>query len=225
MSTTIAVRVAFLSVAVLVLGACRSSGDAPAGSVPATPPVPVPTTSSPSSPPSSEAPTSTAVPTTGSPATTSTTSNPPTTSGSPTNDLAEGSGCTPGRESGLPDGYWYGSVASTAGDSIAFDLACWFSGEAAATAAAEDGQESPPPNDYYVRDERDFLRTLPVADGAEVHWYASGDPNDARTSSYPDWIDARNQVAVDLGIPQYPFGIWLTVEGGVVTAIGEQWVP
>jgi hypothetical protein len=34
---------------------------------------------------------------------------------------------------------------------ITFDLIQFFTGEAATKAAAEDGEESPPPNDYYIR--------------------------------------------------------------------------
>ena len=75
---------------------------------------------------------------------------------------------------------------------ITFDLIQFFTGEAATKAAAEDGQESPPPNDYYIRNVNSRLRTLPVRSGApitecarrRVHWQLDqgrlGDPGRAR---------------------------------------------
>jgi hypothetical protein len=101
---------------------------------------------------------------------------------------------------------------------VRVDLACWFSGEQAALAATEDGEESPPPNDYYVRNENPALRTLPVAPGATVRWYPElGDPNSPVTTPYPDWSAARAGGGV--------FGVWITTVGGAVTAAEEQWVP
>jgi hypothetical protein len=55
-----------------------------------------------------------------------------------------------------------------AGRTVTVDLVQWFTGEAATKAAAEDGEESPPPNDYYVRNVNPRLRTLPVASGARL---------------------------------------------------------
>ena len=51
---------------------------------------------------------------------------------------------------------------------ITFDLIQFFTGDAATKAAAEDGEESPPPNDYYIRNVNPRLRTLPVATGARL---------------------------------------------------------
>jgi len=51
---------------------------------------------------------------------------------------------------------------------VTFDLIQWFTGEAATKAAAEDGKESPPPNDYYIRNVNSRLRTLPVAADAPI---------------------------------------------------------
>jgi hypothetical protein len=51
---------------------------------------------------------------------------------------------------------------------IKFDLIQFFTGEAATKAAAEDGKESPPPNDYYIRNVNSRLRTLPVRSDAPI---------------------------------------------------------
>jgi hypothetical protein len=54
------------------------------------------------------------------------------------------------------------------GRRITFDLIQFLTGEAAIKAAAEDHQESPPPNDYYIRNVNPRLRTLPVRSGATI---------------------------------------------------------
>ena len=135
-----------------------------------------------------------------------------------TNQLAEGSGCTPG-DGALPDGSWFGYVEAVSAGSVEFDLACWFSGNAANAAALEDGEtEVPVPNDYYVRNQNRALRSVPVADGATVVWLEDPDPSRPTTSDYPTWRAARD------GRTDLP-GVWLTVAGGEVTEISEQYVP
>lgn len=98
-------------------------------------------------------------------------------------------------------------------------LACWFEGEEAVLAAAEDGEESPPPNDYHTRNDHDLLRVQPVADGAEVVWYPDpGDPDSVEIILYAEWwqvrLDRRFQLAA-----------WLNIDDGLVVSIEEQWVP
>ncbi len=189
------------------------------------------TTSSTTSPPetttTAPATTSTSYPTTSTnsaSSTTSTTDNITTTSVAaplpttppPGPDGAAGSGCTPGGET-LADGVWFGLVTGADEHQLEFDLACWFTGDAAATAAAEDGQESPPPNDYYVRNANPLIRTLPVDPAAQVLWYPDGDPNSFSTGGYADWLAGRDGT--------FPFGVWVRVQSGRVVTITEQWVP
>ncbi len=191
---------ALLGALVVLLAACVSAE--------ATPPTTNPTVTT----------TTTPVTTTTAPVTTSTTA-PTTTAPVDTNSLAEGSGCTPGTADSLPDGEWFGLVDEAAAEEIDFDLACWFSGDAAARAAAEDGQESPPPNDYYVRNVNPTLRTLSVADDASVTWLPSpGDPATEETVSYSDWLDGRQA-------RDFQPGVWLTIEDGAIVDIREQYVP
>ncbi|MDP9495121.1 MAG: hypothetical protein M3P87_07765 [Actinomycetota bacterium] len=132
-------------------------------------------------------------------------------------DLAEGSGCTPG-EGPLPDGLWFGFVTSRTEETLDFDLACWFTGDAATRAAAEEGQESPPPNDYYVRNTNPEIRTITIGDLVEVGFFPDGDPNNQMEIDYDDWagmVAARG----------YELGTWLAIEEGVIAEIQEQWVP
>lgn len=157
-----------------------------------------------------EATTTTTVATTATTETTTTTVD--------TNALAEGSGCTPGTPDTLPDGRWFGFVADGGADAILFDLACWFVGDAAVLAAAEDSEESPPPNDYYIRNANPDLRALPVVPDTMVTWYPSeGDPTSEDVVPFEDWLVARSG--------EYPLGVWVTTEDGRIVAIDEQWVP
>jgi hypothetical protein len=132
-------------------------------------------------------------------------------------DGAEGSGCS-APEGRLPDGLWYGLVAAADDDSIEFDLACWFSGQAAVDAAAEDGAESPPPNDYYVRNASSATRGVAVADRAQVVSYPTGDPDSEQEGTFADYREVLAERGPVLGA-------WIVVEGGEVTALREQWTP
>lgn len=208
----------------LVVGlvACGSGDDSALEEILTGTTVEATTTSGPvtSAPTSTSAPstTSTASTSTTAPTTTSTTAAPTTTTGPTSGARPEGSGCTPGTPDTLPDGRWFVSVDEARPAEVRVDLACWFSGEQAALAATEDGEESPPPNDYYVRNENPALRTLPVAPGATVRWYPElGDPNSPVTTPYADWSAARAGGGI--------FGVWITTVGGAVTAAEEQWVP
>jgi hypothetical protein len=110
-------------------------------------------------------------------------------------------------------------VTSADAASIEFDLACWFVGDAAVLATAEDGEESPPPNDYYIRNVNPQLRTIPVASDANASWLPNlGDPV-AQVGPYADWLIGR---AARTG---YQPGIWVTITGGEATFVEEQWVP
>jgi len=136
-----------------------------------------------------------------------------------TDDGADGSGCTPASSDTLADGRWYGMVAAAGDAELTFDLACFFTGEAAVVAAAEDGEESPPPNDYHVRNANDLLRTFEVSADASVTWYPDGgSPSDVATVDYGQWRIDRQGRGFDLAV-------WLTISTGAVVEIEEQWVP
>ncbi|MDP9145715.1 MAG: hypothetical protein M3N43_13670 [Actinomycetota bacterium] len=150
--------------------------------------------------------------------TTTATSGETTTTSSANVDGSEGSGCTPGTDGTLPEGHWFGFVVSTAADSIEFDLACWFSGQAAIDAAAEDGEESPPPNDYYIRNQNELTRTVVVWSDVTVLFYPTGDPTSETEGTFEEWTDAAS-------VRGYFFGVWLDVIDGEARMITEQWVP
>ena len=103
---------------------------------------------------------------------------------------------------------------------VTFDLLQWFEGEAAAKAAAEDGEESPPPNDYYIRNVNPRLRTLPVATGARLTL--------TRQTLGQGGGNAAGGVPVDLAAlaangRDHLF--WATVQGGRIQRLEEQYIP
>ncbi|MGD2059973.1 MAG: hypothetical protein PVF87_03840 [Acidimicrobiia bacterium] len=168
-------------------------------------------------PTTAPADTTTTAPTSTTTAALTTTTTIPTTTTTKDPRAPEGSGCTPGSEV-LPDGEWYGAISAFDDQTISFDLACLFTGEAAVAASAEDGEESPPPNDYYVRNQNDEVRVLMVDADTPVTWYTSGDPNDEVTGTYAEWI-------AFLATQEFHLGVWVTIESGSVTEIAEWWVP
>jgi len=188
----------------ILLGAC-SGGGASDNSTTTTPPET--TTSS----------IALATTTTQQPATTTSTAASTTTTTVVDALAPEGAGCTPGTDD-LPNGLWYGLVADFDADGISFDLACFFRGDAATAAADEDGEESPPPNDYYVRNQNEQLREMEIAADTSVLWYLSGDPSDSQQGTFSEWIEF-------LETQDFRLSIWVTISDGEVEDIEEQWVP
>ena len=99
---------------------------------------------------------------------------------------------------------------------ITFDLVQWYSGEDAAREAAKDHQESPPPNDYYVRNVNPKLRTLPTAAGASIT------VNNLLQTQQPMPVTLARLASLTHG--RGPV-FWITVRHGQVQKISEQWVP
>lgn len=197
-------RALFRAITLFLVIACTGSADDPGSTTqPSVTTTAVPATTTVPSTPATTVATAT-----------TTASLPPTT----LPDGPSGSGCAPGDAVALPEGEWFGLVESASASGIEFDLACWFVGEAAVEAAAEDGEESPPPNDYYVRNDNPLLRSIPVPPDLEVIWYPTGDPTSEATVAFSDWVDG----VIGRGLQ---FGVWIEVIDGEVFSMREQWVP
>lgn len=140
----------------------------------------------------------------------------------PGSDSATGSGCAPGDDD-LPDGVWFGVMKAVSDVDIGFDLACWFSGDAANEAAAEDGfEEIPVPNDYYIRNEVDTLRTVPVDPDAVIHWYPAGGNLELSVIPWGEWVDDPEGF---IDCPGEWCIAWLYINDGVVTEVVQQYTP
>jgi hypothetical protein len=105
---------------------------------------------------------------------------------------------------------------------ITFDLIQFFTGEAATKAAAEDGEESPPPNDYYIRNVNSRLRTLPVRSDAPITVNVLAAPSTgSSTKDVSVTLDELAGYFPNSGTA--PF--WITVEQGQVTKMAQQFLP
>jgi hypothetical protein len=105
---------------------------------------------------------------------------------------------------------------------ITFDLIQFFTGEAANQAAAEDNEESPPPNDYYIRNVNPKLRTLPVAADAPITVNVlAAQSTGSSTKDVSVTMAKLASYFPNSGTP--PF--WITVAQGQVTTIAQQYLP
>jgi hypothetical protein len=126
---------------------------------------------------------------------------------------AQGSGCTPGAGQ-LPDGVWFGFAKSWSTSQIAFDMACWWTGDAAVAQATVRGEEA---YDYYVTNDNTTVRLVTVA----------GDIP-AKKAAADDGTFTLSQVIADPGgsLPtSSPYPVWIYVNGGRVTELAVQYVP
>lgn len=198
-------------------GAAPSTAAAASAPSSTTTPSDPPTTTTARSPRSSAAPAPTAAGTAGAPRPGSKTPGSTSTTTVDLGAAAGGSGCAPG-STALPDGVWFGFVSEPTGTGFSLDVACWFVGLPAAQAAAEDGEESPPPNDFYIRNDNPRRRPVAVAGETQATWTRdTGDPTTEVRTTYSEWLENR--------APGIPFGVWVEVQGGVAVQIVEQWVP
>lgn len=132
--------------------------------------------------------------------------------------VPEQSGCTVG--STLTGGVWFGFVKAPVGtSSLQFDLACFYTGGNAALAASEDGAESPPPNDYYIRNNNPALRSVPI-DSSTVYRITStmggGDLVTVNRSTFATRVAATSGPGL---------AVWVYVSGGRTVKVEQQYLP
>jgi hypothetical protein len=105
---------------------------------------------------------------------------------------------------------------------ITFDLIQLYLGQDAAREAAKDHQESPPPNDVYLRNVNPRLRTLPVRSDATITC-------NTLTAGYTGSATKDVQVPLDrlaIVLPRGGAGpFWITVRHDQVVKIAEQYLP
>ena len=122
-------------------------------------------------------------------------------------DDGDGSGCTPGSASTLPDGLWYVGVVGVDGSSLLVDLVCRYSDDAR--------QEIYTPEsvlfDDSVRNDSTLIRTVPTS--SDVRIIALVDAGGV----WGEWIGIETAVAdpntFGLG------GSWLRVVGGEIVEV------
>jgi hypothetical protein len=102
------------------------------------------------------------------------------------------------------------------GRRVTFDLIQFYQGEQAAIEAAKDRQESPPPNDLYIRNVNTRLRTLPVRADAPI--------------TVNGLLATQTDTPVTLAklaslTARYSPVFWITVQNDQVVKIAEVWMP
>lgn len=112
--------------------------------------------------------------------------------------------------------------ASTKGSTVelSLDYADFLTGDAAAKAAAADGEESPPPNDYYISNKNTKLRTFAVKKGAKFI-VMGADPDDTSELSaaqFASAISSNLDGAADAGY-------WFVIKDEMIRSGKEQWTP
>jgi hypothetical protein len=147
------------------------------------------------------------------------------TTNAPTTQSPVASGGTPRREPVvLVDGRHAVNIKTVDADRrrITVDVIQLYFGEQAASEAAKDHQESPPPNDIYIRNANPRLRTLPVRRDAIITC-------NTLTAGYTGSATKDVQLPLDrlaIVLPRGGAGpFWVTVRHGQVTRIAEQYVP
>jgi hypothetical protein len=132
----------------------------------------------------------------------------------------------------LPDGRYFGYVESldTSSRTMAFDLACFYSGEEANRQAAARGDEVPVPNDVYIVNDNTKVRTLnvdPDADLVLIDWNACCEPSPGATmQAFASAVDASDFTEVAgfrYAGTLSPY--WVRIGGGQVVEIEEQFLP
>jgi hypothetical protein len=132
----------------------------------------------------------------------------------------------------LVDGRHFGWVRAVDLEalSIEFDLASFLTGDEANEAAEERGDETPVPNDYYIVDDNPRLRTLGVGPTLEIvlfDWNRCCDETiPAGLDAFAEAIASDEPITVDGSLLYGGYSpYWITIEGGVITRIEEQYLP
>jgi len=130
----------------------------------------------------------------------------------------------------LPDGRYVVDIKSidmAAGPpKTTFDVMQWFTGKAADKAAKQDGAESPVPNDYYIRNESNQLRTFDVDPGAPVSivcWHRTSVPDGKAITLAQLGAIFDGSANWQKCAQNSPY--WLTVASDKITKIEAQYLP
>jgi hypothetical protein len=111
------------------------------------------------------------------------------------------------------------TAVDTEGRTVTVDVIQFLTGKAAIKAASAAGEESPPPNDYFIVNDNPKLRTLPVrADFVTVNTLMAQETGSSTKSTvitFEDFAQLDTRYAV----------FWVTVRDGRVTNISEQFIP
>ena len=127
----------------------------------------------------------------------------------------------------LEDGHHFvyvtsGSRLEDGSSEVEFDLALFYVGERAEQEAAERDDEVV--NGYYIVNDNDRLRILPLADDVEVDYIPVDACCDLQSGNVNAWLEAILETnPTDYSGTGAPW--WFTVDGGEITRIEQQYLP
>ena len=105
---------------------------------------------------------------------------------------------------------------------VTFDLAYFYRGDRAAEEAEAHGDEFL--NDYYIVNDNPQLRTLPLADAVAVSYIPTSSCCEQRRGNIDAWLES----VLETNPTDYPgknVPWWVTVRGGEITRIRQQYLP
>jgi hypothetical protein len=108
---------------------------------------------------------------------------------------------------------------------LVFDLAYFLTGDEAVQAAIDHGAEVPPPNDYFIVNDDPGLRRVPVSPAVVVRYIpTSTGGSDPQPGAFDPWAAAVNQ-EIQSDYAGREGWWWITVQGGQVVRIEQQYLP
>jgi hypothetical protein len=143
---------------------------------------------------------------------------------SPSPSASASTTATAAAETDLADGRHPARIVGVdvTGRRVQVDVIQFFMGEAAAKAAAEDhAPEVPPPNDVWIRNASTRLRVLPIAPGAVVTVNTLAAEQTGSSTKDVPWTLAQLAGSDQLSGAVF----WLSLDGGQVTRISQQYLP
>lgn len=150
----------------------------------------------------------------------------PTTGATPSQPSASQSE-TPSSTPAVDDGRYFVFVKKLHGTppdaTMTFDLAYFLTGDAANEAAAENGDETPVPNDYYIVNDNPRLRTMPISPTVSIQAIDWSNCCEPTSVPYTDWAASLTHPTDALLGTQVPY--WITVTDGQIVTIEEQYLP
>ena len=131
----------------------------------------------------------------------------------------------------LPDGrsFVYAKAVDDSGDptTFTFDLAEFLTDQAAADAAAAHGDESPPPNGYYIVNDNPRLRTMPLSPSVQIRYYPTSGA--ACCHLQPGTLGGFAAAVNGTAMTDYPdmsySPWWIVAQDGVIVRISQQYLP
>ncbi len=117
-------------------------------------------------------------------------------------------------------GTWEGATPQ-----LTVDYAQLLSGDEAAAAATARGSESPPPNDYFIVNDNNKLRTIAANPKIKVTVTSMAEGIEPAGYQMPfgEWYDVLIGMSSNNFVKDGPY--WITIKGGVIVAIEEQFLP